>query len=92
MRSARILAMIFLASSCLSQIMPSDASHDYLAVGGGGHIYWVQRAWRSWLARRGGTRRMTRRRFDELLAVFPLPHPGSSTKSEAVSRAANVLR
>jgi len=35
----------------------------------------VQRAWRSWLARRGGTKRMTRRRFDELLAVFPLPPP-----------------
>ena len=35
----------------------------------------VQRAWRSWLARRGGTKRMTRRRFDELLVVFPLPPP-----------------
>lgn len=35
----------------------------------------VRRAWRSWLARRGGTRRMTRRRFDQLLAVFPLPPP-----------------
>lgn len=35
----------------------------------------VKRAWRSWLNRRGGKRRMTLHRFDELLAVFPLPPP-----------------
>lgn len=41
------------------------------------HTYYehVQRAWRSWLARRGGKKRMTRRRFAELLVVFPLPRP-----------------
>jgi RNA-directed DNA polymerase len=36
------------------------------------HVKW---AWRSWLNRRGGTKRMTLKRFDVLLAVFPLPPP-----------------
>ncbi len=41
------------------------------------HAYYekVQRAWRSWLDRRGGKKRMTFRRFAELLMVFPLPPP-----------------
>jgi RNA-directed DNA polymerase len=41
------------------------------------HMYYrqVQRAWRSWLARRGGKKRMTFQRFKELLVVFPLPPP-----------------
>lgn len=36
------------------------------------HVKW---AWRSWLHRRGGTKRMTIKRFAELLAVFSLPLP-----------------
>jgi group II intron reverse transcriptase/maturase len=41
------------------------------------HVYYeqVQRAWRSWLNRRGGKKRMTFQRFKQLLAVFPLPLP-----------------
>lgn len=35
----------------------------------------VQRAWRSWLGRRGGKKRMPFQRFAKLLAVFPLPPP-----------------
>lgn len=35
----------------------------------------VQRAWRSWLGRRGGKKRMTFQRFAQLLLVFPLPPP-----------------
>ena len=35
----------------------------------------VKRAWRSWLNRRGGKKRMTWQRFMQLLAVFPLPPP-----------------
>lgn len=36
------------------------------------HVKW---AWRSWLNRRGGKKRMTIKRFAELLAVFLLPRP-----------------
>jgi len=41
------------------------------------HVYYehVQRAWRSWLARRGGKKRMTLARFTKLLTVFQLPPP-----------------
>jgi RNA-directed DNA polymerase len=41
------------------------------------HRYYEQvlRAWRSWLDRRGGKKRMTLARFKELRAVFPLPPP-----------------
>lgn len=35
----------------------------------------VKWAWRSWLDRRGGKKRMTVARFEELLAVFSLPRP-----------------
>lgn len=35
----------------------------------------VKRAWRSWLNRRGGKKRMTCERFAHLLTVFPLPRP-----------------
>ena len=35
----------------------------------------VKRAWRNWLNRRGGKKRLTRPRFDKLLVVFPLPPP-----------------
>jgi RNA-directed DNA polymerase len=46
---------------------------NYAALG----VYYehVKRAWRSWLGRRGGTKRMTQKRFDVLLVVFPLPRP-----------------
>ena len=41
------------------------------------HEYYeqVQRAWRSWLDRRGGKKRMTFARFKELRGVFPLLTP-----------------
>jgi RNA-directed DNA polymerase len=41
------------------------------------HVYYghVQWAWRSWLNRRGGKKRMTVKRFEELLAIFSLPLP-----------------
>jgi group II intron reverse transcriptase/maturase len=41
------------------------------------HEYYehVKRAWRSWLNRRGGKKRMTHRRFDRVLEVFVLPPP-----------------
>lgn len=35
----------------------------------------VQRAWRMWLDRRGGKKRMTYARFEQLTAVYPLPRP-----------------
>jgi group II intron reverse transcriptase/maturase len=35
----------------------------------------VEHAWRSWLNRRGGKKRMTYERFKQLLQVFPLPPP-----------------
>ena len=41
------------------------------------HVYYeqVQRAWRSWLDRRGGKKRMTFQRFTKLLTIFTLPPP-----------------
>jgi group II intron reverse transcriptase/maturase len=47
------------------------SNYDYL------HVYYehVKWAWRSWLDRRGGKKRMTVKRFEELLAVFSLPPP-----------------
>ncbi len=41
------------------------------------HVYYehVKWAWRSWLNRRGGKKRMTVTRFEKLLAVFSLPPP-----------------
>jgi RNA-directed DNA polymerase len=41
------------------------------------HEYYeyVKWAWRSWLGRRGGKKRMTWERFHELLEVLPLPRP-----------------
>ena len=41
------------------------------------HQYYeeVQRAWRSWLDRRGGKKRMTFERFQQLRVVFRLPTP-----------------
>jgi group II intron reverse transcriptase/maturase len=36
---------------------------------------YVQWAWRSWLHRRGGKKRMTVKRFAQLVAVFSLPPP-----------------
>ena len=41
------------------------------------HVYYehVQRAWRSWLDRRGGKKRMTIARFTKLLTIFQLPPP-----------------
>lgn len=35
----------------------------------------VQHAWRSWLNRRGGKKRMTHKRFDHLRVIFPLLRP-----------------
>jgi group II intron reverse transcriptase/maturase len=35
----------------------------------------VKRAWRNWLNRRGGKKRVTHRRFDKVLEVFGLPPP-----------------
>jgi RNA-directed DNA polymerase len=47
------------------------SNYAYLQV----YYQQVQQAWRSWLARRGGKKRMTVQRFKELLAVYPLPPP-----------------
>jgi RNA-directed DNA polymerase len=39
-------------------------------------LYWyVERAWRYWLSRRGGDREITWEKFDNLREVFPLPLP-----------------
>jgi RNA-directed DNA polymerase len=39
-------------------------------------LYWyVERAWRYWLSRRGGERKITWEKFDKLREVFPLPLP-----------------
>lgn len=47
------------------------SNYAYLQV----YYQHMQQAWRSWLGRRGGKKRMTHRRFADLLAVFPLPPP-----------------
>jgi hypothetical protein len=39
-------------------------------------LYWyVERAWRYWLSRRGGDRKIPWEKFDKLREVFPLPLP-----------------